>query len=209
MRFRGLLVPAFCVVFAAACDESAGTRLQEEASPRVPVALPETPAEKIGAMPEREGTAPALPLATSNQRLTLTLSFDLADDPTVPVEGLSATLALPPGATVATESGSNRVAAHALRAGTAVPGTHVITGTFDPSRREVRVALAATPTTSWSGAFAQLDVDASPGPGVADRLRELNDPLPAFKAVGVDEESRNTAVLTGHVRPRLEVASHE
>jgi hypothetical protein len=170
-----------------------------------------TATNAVGTSSPSAPSAPVIPLAEpTNGRATLNLSFTFTEGTSLPVEGLSATLVLPPGVTVATEPGTDRIAAESLRRGAAVPGTHVLTGTYDASSGRVRLAIAVTASATWSGSFLELDVALAPGANAAaDQLRALNQPLPAFKAVGVDTAGRNTVVLTDRVVPRLEVSNHE
>lgn len=160
------------------------------------------------------GTGTDAPTATpgslSAGAHTLSLSVAMAPEVQVPVSGVSVAFVLPQGLTVATsESGAGRIVDSALVAGEAVVGQHLVSGSFSPSTRVVRVSMATVPSAAWSGEFARLTVTVPPGSTVrAADVEGLGARLQGQKVVGVDTTRRTTVAVTDQARVSFRIVEH-
>jgi hypothetical protein len=145
-------------------------------------------------------------LAEGPHALSLSIA---APGASVPVSGISLELVLPAGVTVTTsDATTGEIASAALRAGSALPTTHVLTGKYSPSTREVAIVVAARPTVSWGGEFVRLGFTVEPGANVtAADVLGLNATLRSYKVVGVDTAAHGTVALTPQAATTLAVVA--
>ena len=123
---------------------------------------------------------------------------------TLPVSALDLTLTLPPGVSVATFGTEGQISGSALRAGSDVLGSSMVTGTYLTAPNQARLSLVAAPGTAWSGQALVLVVTVAT-PVAAALFQSLNAPLPACAVVGLDAVNHNTVLLTGQMTPTLAV----
>ena len=159
------------------------------------------------------GSKPA-PVASPSGALTpgphtLALALDPRAGLPTPVSGISITLRLPAGLTVATSDPvTGEIAPTSLSAGSALPGTAVLQGGWSAARREASLVVAATPTAAWSGEYLRLGFTVEPGTSAtAADLLALNSSPGSYRVIGVDAGSRSTVVLSGQAPTSLQVVS--
>jgi hypothetical protein len=157
----------------------------------------------VGEGPYGESSNPVTPFGGLTPGThTLVLSIEAIGE--VAVGGASATLALPPGVSVACDPVTGEVAAGSLGAGNGLPETRVLVGRYNSETRLVNLALAIAADSPWSGEAVWLEVIVEPGIRVeSEDILELNAPFPAFEAAGLDTRTRDTTDLSDEVRPRL------
>jgi hypothetical protein len=152
-------------------------------------------------------TPPVQPGGLSTGAHTLSFSVTVPSEVQIPVSGVMASFELPQGLTVATlGSSSGQILESALAAGSAVGAQHLVSGTFSPSTRIVKLSMATVPTGAWSGEFLRLAVTVEAGSMVtASDVEALGSRFQAYKAVGVDSTSHGTVVMTNQATTAVQV----
>jgi len=152
-------------------------------------------------------TPPSGPTAMASGLHTLGLSVSTAAGATVPVSGISITVQLPQGVTVATASGDpGAILDTALSSGSAITGTAVVSGSHSASTRQSRLTVVHAPTVVWSGEYLRLKVTVPTGvTAYATDFTTLNATPVAYKAVGVDTTTHSTVVLSSQATSTLRV----
>lgn len=127
------------------------------------------------------------------------ITFSAYSSATLPVaiSAIALSVTLPAGMSVVTTGVAGQIDTAAVTAGNALTGANLAFGSYSASTRKVRLSMT-TPSSNYRyGEFLQLVCDVAAGPAITlGDLRALNNPVSVIKAVGYNQSSQSTVVLT-------------
>lgn len=141
-------------------------------------------------------------------KATITFSAISTARLTAPISGIDFTVTLPQGMSVTTTSGaSGQIDSAIITAGSALAGTNLAFGSYSVATRKAHLTMGTTSNNYRSGEFLRLvcTVASSPAITLGD-LRTLNNPVSVIKAVGYNQATQSTVVLTGKLNVAIGAA---
>jgi hypothetical protein len=123
-----------------------------------------------------------------------------------PLSGINLTLALPQGISVATTAGqSGQIDTASITPGLTMSGTNLAFGSYSASSGKARLSMATTSSGYRSGEFLRLTCTVAPNTAITlSGLKAMNSPLLVTKAVGYDQGSKSTVIMTNKLKVTLD-----